>query len=454
MDTAYVAAVVLTLLGTTMWLVYLGKPDRYSLTSPMGVFFAMWFVFLQLPGLILYPIHYTRFAHSGDFILAVAISPLIVLMVGGFIAGRNPNAWKRWWHSPTCIMSADFTLKNVFWALAIVTTLLVLIVRGGNVPLFQALAHLGAASYWFAVRWDFSRGIGFLGYLMHHSERLFLPAALTASLLLCLLYRRSKLVLSGLILLSLFITSLSLHKVRPARLTAALILAYMLFRHRKFRLVWIAPIVVAILLFPTLVHMYTYSQQWDWGQIPGIYERLADRLFVAPTACLAGHFAYVPDRSGGFLYGQTIATIAKLTGRPHYPIDALVAYYVGSAPRLGSSIANAAYPGTAWADWGWFGIIGYSAILGLWLGFADRLIRATPKTPIVMALAVCTTVQVLQMFGNPLQVWMVSFGGIANLLLLLIVYFRAARMPIRVIDDGHSRVNLVRAPPLAALRTP
>lgn len=434
---AYILALFLLGVVVISWFLYLGKPTRHNMTSPMGAFFLMWTCLIQIPGLIIFPFRYMGRPHADDYILAIPICSLVVLLFGSIFAGFGRGRWQRWWQEPTHVMHTERIVKNVLWVIGILIAIASIIASKGDIPLLRAIRQPGQAAQWFAMRWEFGYEMGLLGYLIYHSERLILPTALAASLVFALLQRRGKLRIFVLFCLVFLVTSFSLHKIRPMRITLVFFLAYMLFRNRRFRIVYLLPAAFVVMLFPVFVEMFSYSSSFEWGQIPAIYGRLFNRVFGAPSHCIAGHFMFVPAQSGRFLHGQTIGLIAKLMGEPHYPVAFYVAYYIGEATKLGSSMANAAYVATAWADFGWIGIVTYSSLLGIWIGLADKMIRQCVKTPITIALAACTTVQVLSLAGDPLHVWLLSFGGFANLAFLYLARNHTRSQPLTMVHEGY-----------------
>jgi hypothetical protein len=163
-----------------------------------------------------------------------------------------------------------------------------------------------------------------------------------------------------------------------------------------------AIILLAVVSFPLLV---TFLAQSNQG-IVSTLRLLSERLFVTPTKDLLIYFEAFPlyfDYQHGHVL---IKSIVKLFGYNHFYIEGAIYNFQFPYSNVPSGHANAAYLSNLYADFGFFGCIIGSFIIGVFVQFTHIHIVRKEKTPLNVTLY-CYLIYAW---------WILTFGSITSVL--------------------------------------
>jgi len=122
--------------------------------------------------------------------------------------------------------------------------------------------------------------------------------------------------------------------------------------------------------FPLLVFRWLVPESGLWNDVVFAFAR---RIFAVPALVTYSYFELVPGQMD-FLYGKTSKVIAYLTGSSFFD-SANYIYRQEFPTSIESGTSNACFVGTAWANFGWCGVILEGLLAGMLLQLLWSLIR-------------------------------------------------------------------------------
>jgi len=137
---------------------------------------------------------------------------------------------------------------------------------------------------------------------------------------------------------------------------------------RRIRSSYLLAILIAAASFPLLVYRWIIPESGLWMDVAFL---LGKRLFNVPAQVTYAYFELVPGQMD-FLYGKASTVMAYLTGNRFFD-SANYIYRQDFPTGIESGSSNACFIGTAWANFGWPGVILEGVLAGVLLQFLWRL---------------------------------------------------------------------------------
>ena len=138
----------------------------------------------------------------------------------------------------------------------------------------------------------------------------------------------------------------------------------------RIKLRYVLSLGVVALSFPLLVFRWVVPESGLWNDVVFAFAR---RMFGVPALVTYSYFELVPGQMD-FLYGKTSKVIAYLTGNSFF--DSANYIFRQEFPNgIDTGTSNACFVGTAWANFGWCGVILEGLVAGMLLQFLWFLIR-------------------------------------------------------------------------------
>jgi hypothetical protein len=143
-----------------------------------------------------------------------------------------------------------------------------------------------------------------------------------------------------------------------------------LMARRRINLGYLLSICLVALSFPLLVFRWIVPESGLWTDVAFAFSR---RIFGVPALVTYSYFELVPGQMN-FLYGKTSKVMAYLTGSRFF--DSANYIFRQDFPNgIDTGTSNACFVGTAWANFGWFGVIAEGLLAGILLQVLWRMIR-------------------------------------------------------------------------------
>jgi hypothetical protein len=141
-----------------------------------------------------------------------------------------------------------------------------------------------------------------------------------------------------------------------------------LMAQRRINLGYLLSICIVALSFPLLVFRWIVPE--SWADVAFAFGR---RIFGVPALVTYSYFELVPGQMD-FLYGKTSKVMAYVTGSRFF--DSANYIYRQEFPNsIDTGTSNACFVGTAWANFGWCGVIVEGLLAGILLQVLWRMIR-------------------------------------------------------------------------------
>lgn len=174
----------------------------------------------------------------------------------------------------------------------------------------------------------------------------------------------------------LLFVSLSTAKQPVAALLVVLFLVVMIMRGATVRTATLLLMPVVVLAFPVGVVLLLQVGSGNdlWYAITAIL----NRLFFIPSYVLYYYYEVFPTQVT-HLHGSTIALLARLSGTDNFDSANYVYRYM-YPERMESGLANAAFIGNAWADFGAIGVIMAGVLLGFVMQTVQIIVFRSRKT--------------------------------------------------------------------------
>jgi len=139
---------------------------------------------------------------------------------------------------------------------------------------------------------------------------------------------------------------------------------------RRIKLRHLLSLGIVALSFPLLVFRWIVPESGMWNDVAFAFSR---RIFGVPALVTYSYFELVPGQMD-FLYGKTSKVIAYLTGSRFFD-SANYIYRQEFPTSIDTGTSNACFVGTAWANFGWCGVILEGLLAGILLQLLWSMIR-------------------------------------------------------------------------------
>ncbi|MEC7848605.1 MAG: O-antigen polymerase [Candidatus Neomarinimicrobiota bacterium] len=238
------------------------------------------------------------------------------------------------------------------------------LMRVNELPLIELIRNPGSSTRYFFMREEALKLLEMSRlekYMFIWLRSLFIPIGIVGSLYLMLEYRKKKYNVLFILffIVGLIINSITLEKFPIAAIFVAIGTFYLLKKdHISFRFMLL--FVFLILTGPLLITYLLIIEREGIFEI--IFWSYIDRLFVIPSEVLFYYFEIFPDIHP-FLFGSSSQLFSWMHTEGTFPISNYVAKIWWNMPDTSGS-ANAVYIGNYWSDFGWYGVIISTIILG------------------------------------------------------------------------------------------
>jgi len=215
-----------------------------------------------------------------------------------------------------------------------------------------------------------------------------------------------------------FYAALSTARGPLAMIAFDLVLILYLLRKGRFRLRTYGAALVGVFSLPVLFTALRSSGGWSLSLtrlIDVLYSVVIRRVFILPADVLASYFEVFPSVHP-HLAGASLS-IASLWGVVPFDVGNYVAMYRGGT--IATATSNAAFIGSAWADFGWSGVLGFGLLLGVLLQMANLWVVRRRKTPTSYVLFVLFGAVAFGLVSRPLSSSLVTHGGLAAIMVFL-----------------------------------
>jgi hypothetical protein len=202
------------------------------------------------------------------------------------------------------------------------------------------------------------------------------------------------------------------HKLPWAFFLLQLVVANKLLRHVSMNIAWIISAVTAGIFAMGLAASIAYPEL----DVPAIANYLLYRVAYITNEGLYQTFYVYPDYLP-HAEGYNIGLVQSLFGLvPREPAHSVVAAFFGSP----DATYNALFIADAWVDFGMFGVLLVSLLVGIVVKLSDAFYFQFGKSPICLAGIAASTWGILQLLSTAAQTAFLS-GGLALLPLTLVV---------------------------------
>ncbi len=203
-------------------------------------------------------------------------------------------------------------------------------------------------------------------YLFNWVRSLFFPLGIISSLFLAMVYKKRKYFALFAMYFStgIFFTLLTLEK-SPAAIIVLSIMAILYLRKQKVSLKFLVLSLFFVLLIPFLIMFFMqFGKENIWEMV---VVSIFLRLFVVPSEALFYYFKTFPDYHD-FLFGRSSNLFSWLHSGESFNLSNYMARVVWKLPDTTGSL-NVVYLGNFWADFGWFGVILSTLVVGVFIHF-------------------------------------------------------------------------------------
>jgi oligosaccharide repeat unit polymerase len=263
--------------------------------------------------------------------------------------------------------------------------------RVDEIPLFELIRNPGAYIKLAIMREKALKLLDvtiFESYLFQWQRSLILPFGIIGSLFLTITYRKAKYLILFVVYFipGVFVNSLTLEKSPIAAIFLAIMAFYYVYKN-KLSVKFVIFSIIAIFFGPILI--MTFVQLGATNLFRVVYISFLYRIFLIPSEVLYMYFDVFPNIHD-FLYGRSSNLFSWMYDQGTFNISNYVARIWHRNP-LSTGFANANYLGNFWADFGWFGIILSTIIVGivLHLLYWKILSAADYKKTILYVISVC-----------------------------------------------------------------
>jgi hypothetical protein len=409
------------------WIVKASVGLLWKYPTIPGFMFIFYTIQIDIPGLII------AIQNSGErsytlFWQAVQIS-VFMLSIGiafaNIVFHSNPKELERYFQSPVKLGKANWRLKSLMVLAFPVLLLLVAVYtyRVKEVPLFYMLAHPGDALQISLLRDESFKVLNVPDvelYMYAWIRELILPVMSGTAYIMWLLTRSPNwrnlfwLYLG----LALFFASLSTAKQPVAVIFLLLALCYYLLFGIRRTLRYLPLFVLAVFIFPIFENYLKLGRSFNSESMYDIISFVFfERLLLIPASILSQYFDIFP-LSEGFLLGRSIRLMSWLMGENFFNTANYVYLYLYPNHPIHTGLANAAFIGNLYADFGMPGVWLGSFLTGFILQSTQIFMMRHSKTAINLALYSFLCCTAWELISIPLPNVILGGGGALALLLV------------------------------------
>lgn len=256
-------------------------------------------------------------------------------------------------------------------------------VESGTISRFEIyFSSFGQSDLINQMRADFGVGLselGFAGYFWGISLFVFFP--LISLILIALTQTEKRFFIKIFALIAFLMTSFALfsglHRAPLVHFWVMTSVSILLFKGKLFyQKKKLIPLLILAIFFGSLMYVFTYGVSLGTG-IYYLYNRFTEGANLAWIL----HLQYFPE-TYGFLWGRDIGLLSRIMGWDYVSSPQLIAETYGAQ---GANF-NALFISGLWVNFGYFGIIIGSFLLGVYLQMLEIWLLRSLRTPTRMAL--------------------------------------------------------------------
>jgi oligosaccharide repeat unit polymerase len=301
----------------------------------------------------------------------------------------------------------------------------------GRVPLFYLVTHPGDTLAITLLREDTSKvSLRFWeGYLIEWGRALILPTLMSMSFVIWRLGKQKRWRNWFILYLALavFFASLSTAKFPVVMVFVILTVTYLAMAGTKEILKKTPLFIILIFLYPLFERMLKYSVGF-WDAVTFI---LWERIFVVPIEALTPYFEYFPLLDG-YLGGRSIRLLSLILGKTYFNTANYVYILKGTSP-IDTGLANGAFIGNLYADFGMTGVLIGAFLIGFFLQWVQITFFRREKNVFSVAIYAFFVVLFMKIAIVPFPSLLLGGGGLVAWFAFLIF---TPRSSIVVARDG------------------
>lgn len=344
----------------------------------LGTYVAM----IAIPGAVIAsdPEHFARdvfFWSVTATLITVPIGVLLASLALRLSSGESGDFFSR--EPAPLLRPALFNRMLGLAAISAVVLSIAYLLESGTPPLFALISQPGEYLLLRDMREESFKLLDSpLRYFYYVLRTFGWPFVIALSLVRALQARAAKwhLVTTVITGLGIVYASLSIAKQPVAAIFAIMFLVVLIMRGRQIRTSSLVGMPVVVLSFPVMVVLMAQSGTGVnfWSAVTAIM----NRIFYIPAYVLYYYFEVFPHQVG-HLNGLTIGKLASVLGRETFESANYVYRYI-YPERIDSGLANAAFIGNAWADFGFVGVLVSGIMLGFLMQYSQIVIFRSRKT--------------------------------------------------------------------------
>lgn len=345
--------------------------------------------------------------------------------------------------------AVTYRIMRFVWIPCLIIIAAYVILLDGRIPLLYLITNPGDARTLVDLREESFKTLGvspLFVYLFHWMRSLILPILASVTLLMWKT-TRSKSWRNWFIfycLVTLIYAGLSSAKFPVAAATTVMVLSYLFwagFQRVKGRLPFL---LVAVLFFPLFETTFKYNRGLS-GFLEGLYFVVVTRILEIPSRALLLYFQAFPLPEG-FLGGRSIRLVSIIIGQPFFNTANYVYLWREGDARVTTGLANAAFIGNLYADFGPIGVLVGAFLVGVLLQCVYIIFIRRKKSILAVAIHAAIIVLFLKLAISPAPPILLGDGGLLAVAFALVFLPKTAvrrkqRMVVERNEEHIRRTN-------------
>lgn len=381
-------------------------------------------VFISIPSIYVLMIrdHYNELTYFYSILLFYFLFPA-GLFIGNVYRRIDPN--KTWG-----ILNGEIeTLEHdkVFYEIIVIVFSVSLLIffgyllRVDEIPLIELIKNPGNSTKFFYMREEALKILKMTRiekYLFQWLRSIFIPFGIIGSLFLFSTYQKQKYkyLFISFFVFGITINMLTLEKSPIASIFLS-IAAYIFLKREKVKPSLIFTLIFLTLTGPLLISYFLFIDREDVFNV--ILWSYINRIFVTPAEVLFYYFQYFPE-THDFLLGRSTQLFSWMYPEGNFNVSNYVSKLWWKMPNT-TGLANANYLGNYWSDFGWYGTITSTFIIGFIVHLFQWKILETTKYKknliYLLSMSICVPLFTFGFFSSNFTILFFTKG-----LLVLIIF--------------------------------
>ncbi len=372
---------------------YSGIRGVWLLATP-SLIFVSYTVFISIPSIYII----STIDHPQELNYFLSVLSFYLLFPMGLYFGNKiyPIQHERVEKMYEMEWSLEMGHRRIYEILIVMLSIIILIlglyiIRVETIPVFEIIRNPNVYKTLFMLREESMKLLNvpkIEKYFYSWSRDLLIPLGIVSSLFLYMNNKKRKYFLLFLIyfFVGIFNNSITVAKLPIAAIFFSLMAMYLLKkRHFSFRMIIVS--IISIFSIPVMIN---YIASLPHLRTPEkLLYAIAYRLFIVPAEVLFEYFKIFPNKHP-FLLGRSTQLFSWIHSDGNFNTANYVAQ-VWWKDRFTTGSANAVYIGNFWADFGLFGVMIMTLILGFLIHYIYKQILATSDYKMDMIYVTFTT---------------------------------------------------------------